>query len=471
MFERPMGVLSILEEESLFPKASDKTFEEKLKANHLGKSPTFQKPKPGGTDKDAHFAVVHYAGTVNYNLTNWLEKNKDPLNDSVIELMKQSSNPSLPIVFHMLAGHAGEEDKGGKKKKGGGKTVSSFYKDQLTTLMTTLHASEPHFIRCIVPNTHKAAGVVDSGLVMHQLTCNGVLEGIRICRKGFPNRMVYKDFQSRYAILNPTAVRAALTLPKDKKMSSNQEEKLNQAMALVIMKTVGLEKEKYRLGHTKVFFRAGVLGMMEEFREERVSKITSWLQSTARGQMSRIQYQKLRDQKIALYVVQRAIRNFMAGKHWLWWQVWLGVKPNLKCFHFAEIKQNLDSKRKEAESKITAEKSARKAAENINAQLADEKAELERTLAGGSDAIRDIEDKVKKIENGKRQTESAVNSASTRLQEEEETNSQLSNSLRKMDQEMKRKKDDIEMMQLRLQKANDDKVTKDSQIRNLKEEL
>ena len=62
MFEKPMGILSILEEESLFPKATDKTFEEKLIANHLGKSPTFQKPKPGGPDKDAHFAIVHYAG-------------------------------------------------------------------------------------------------------------------------------------------------------------------------------------------------------------------------------------------------------------------------------------------------------------------------------------------------------------------------------------------------------------------------
>jgi len=471
MFERPMGVLSILEEESLFPKATDKTFEEKLKANHLGKSPTFQKPKPGGPDKDAHFAVVHYAGTVNYNLTGWLEKNKDPLNDSVVEIMKNCSNATLPIVFKDLAGHSQEESEPGKKKKGGGKTVSSFYKEQLFTLMTTLHSTEPHFIRCIVPNTHKQAGVIDSGLVMHQLTCNGVLEGIRICRKGFPNRMVYKDFQSRYGILNPSGVRAAMAVPKGQKVSVSSEEKQLQSMALIIMKTVGLEKEKFRLGHTKVFFRAGVLGMMEEFREERISKITSWLQSSARGHMSRIRYQKLKDQKIALYCVQRAIRNFMAGKQWLWWQIWLGVKPNLKCFHFAEIKQNLDTKRKEAENKIAAEKNARKAAETINQQLEAEKAELEKTLAGGSDAIREIEDKVKKIENAKKQIESEVNNASNRLQEEEETNSQLSNALRKMDQEMKRKKDDIEMMQLRLQKANDDKVTKDSQIRNLKEEL
>ena len=62
MFEKPMGVLSILEEESLFPKATDQTFLEKLITNHLGKSPTFQKPKQGGPDKDAHFAIVHYAG-------------------------------------------------------------------------------------------------------------------------------------------------------------------------------------------------------------------------------------------------------------------------------------------------------------------------------------------------------------------------------------------------------------------------
>ena len=68
MFEKPMGILSILEEESLFPKATDKTFEEKLIANHLGKSPTFQKPKPGGADKNAHFAIVHYAGKYVQNI-------------------------------------------------------------------------------------------------------------------------------------------------------------------------------------------------------------------------------------------------------------------------------------------------------------------------------------------------------------------------------------------------------------------
>ena len=140
--------------------------------------------------------VVHYAGTVNYNLTNWLEKNKDPLNDSVVDLMKNCKNALMPIVFKDLAGHSADDNEGGgKKKKGGGKTVSSFYKEQLFNLMTTLHSTEPHFIRCIVPNTHKQPGGVEPALIMHQLTCNGVLEGIRICMRGFPNRILVKDMQ------------------------------------------------------------------------------------------------------------------------------------------------------------------------------------------------------------------------------------------------------------------------------------
>merc|ERR1712089_85242 len=116
MFERPMGVLSILEEESLFPKATDKTFEEKLKAN-LGKCSTFTKPILK-SDKGAAFAIVHYAGTVSYNVTGWLEKNKDPLNDTVVELLKSGDNSLIQHLFrdHPGQGREEEEQKKGKKK-------------------------------------------------------------------------------------------------------------------------------------------------------------------------------------------------------------------------------------------------------------------------------------------------------------------------------------------------------------------
>merc|ERR1711963_1379112 len=133
------------------------------------------------------------------------EKNKDPVNDTVVEVMKSTSN--VILLVELWADHPGQpttapKEEGKKKKKGGGgKTVSSVYLVSLGELMTTLHACEPHFVRCLVPNTHKKPGEVEPPLIMHQLTCNGVLEGIRICMRGFPNRMLYPDFKMRYSIL------------------------------------------------------------------------------------------------------------------------------------------------------------------------------------------------------------------------------------------------------------------------------
>ena len=89
------------------------------------------------------------------------------------------------------------------------------------------------------------------------------------------------------------------------------------------MDAVKLDKEKFRLGHTKVFFRAGILGWMEEAREDKIGSVLSWLQSGARGKASRMQFKKLQDQKLALYACQRAIRVMMMAKTWKWMQVLL----------------------------------------------------------------------------------------------------------------------------------------------------
>merc|ERR1712186_324502 len=112
--------------------------------------------------------------------------------------------------------------------------------------MKTLNATQPHFIRCIVPNETKSPGVVEAPLIMHQLRCNGVLEGIRICRKGYPNRVPYADFKQRYRILNPNAIPEAQFF--DNKKASEK-----------LLSTLDINHEKYPFGHTKVFFRAGML--------------------------------------------------------------------------------------------------------------------------------------------------------------------------------------------------------------------
>jgi len=206
--EKPMGLMAILEEETMFPKATDKSFEDKLKENLLGKTTAFLKKQPGSKDKNAHFALAHYAGIVNYNITDWLTKNKDQCNDTVVDQLKKCENQLVVYLFRDHPGQPEEVSKEKKKGKDAGpktfKTVSSAFRAQLDALLTTLNSTDPHFIRCIVPNNHKTPLLLDSALVMHQLTCNGVLEGIRICRRGFPNRTVYPDFVHRFIIIRGT---------------------------------------------------------------------------------------------------------------------------------------------------------------------------------------------------------------------------------------------------------------------------
>merc|ERR1712050_631764 len=163
------------------------------------------------------------------------------LNDTIVEMMKNGSNALLITCFADHPGQPVEVKKdagGGGKKKGGGKTVSAFYKTQLDDLMKTLYATDPAFIRCVVPNTHKIPGGVEPGLVMHQYQCNGVLAGIAICRAGFPNKVMYPEFKSRYNIIGAAAVAKA---------------KNDKAAAQAVMDILKLDKEKFRLGHTKVF--------------------------------------------------------------------------------------------------------------------------------------------------------------------------------------------------------------------------
>merc|ERR1712010_309111 len=304
MFEKPMGIWAILEEESLFPKATDKSFEEKLKAS-LGKLPVFLKPQ-SKTDKNAHFAISHYAGIVSYNVTGWLEKNKDPVNDTVVEVMKSTSTCALLVLLwedHPGQPTAAPKEEGKKKKKSGGKTVSSVYLVSLMELMATLHNCEPHFVRCLVPNTHKKPGEVEPPLIMHQLTCNGVLEGIRICMRGFPNRMLYPDFKMRYACLGQDAI----------KSSSD-----NKTAVYALMDGIPFDRERYRLGHTLVFFRAGSLGGLEEERDKLVIKWVRFIQGEVLKRVRGFVYKKKFDQRELIKVGQRNFRKYLASRDWGW---------------------------------------------------------------------------------------------------------------------------------------------------------
>merc|ERR1719228_723451 len=459
LFEKPMGVLAILEEESMFPKATDKSFTEKLNSNHLGKSASFIKPKPPKANQiEAHFAIVHYAGTVSYNLSGWLEKNKDPLNDTVVDLFKKGSNALVVTIF---ADHPGQSAPaggggGGKKKDKGFKTVSSGYRDQLNNLMRTLHSTSPNFIRCIVPNETKSPGVVDSGLVMHQLTCNGVLEGIRICRKGFPNRMQYPDFKYRYKILNATALS---TIPDERKA------------ATALFESVGLEAEKYRCGNTKVFFQAGVLGELEEIRDDRVGRLVSWLQAWIRGYLSRQNFKRLQEQRVSLVVVQRNLRKYLRLRNWSWFRLWQKVKPLLTEPRVEDEIRELEERATKAVEDLEVESSLRKKFEAHNAALLQEKNDMLAALENTKGHAAEFMEAQVKMATQKADLESQINQVSAKLQSEEDARLQLTQGKKKTDGDINACKKDIEDMELNIQKSETEKATKDHQIRNLNDEI
>merc|ERR1711881_435042 len=458
MFEKPMGLLAILEEESLFPKATDQSFAAKLHENLLGKCDNFQKasPKP---DPNAHFAVIHYAATVSYNLTGWLTKNKDPLNDTVVELFKQGNNPLLVRCFEDHPGQPLEAKKdagGGGKKKGGGKTVTSFFKAQLDDLMKVLYSTDPSFIRCVVPNTHKQPGGVQPDLVMHQYRCNGVLAGIAICRLGFPNKLLYPDFKARYNILAAQAVAKA---------------KNDKGAAGAVMTAIKLDKEKFRLGHTKVFFRAGILGFMEETREDKIGSVLAMLQAQARGKSSRHVFKKMQDQKLALYCLQRTIRNYHIGRTWMWWQLWLDIKPNLKCTKFARYKAEYEEKIAIAEANID------KAIADCNTVVAEHdrllaaKNEYVLALQSGGSAVQDIVDKTNRIEGMKNDVEKQLKDCQARIKGEEDQKAAINSQASKVMADADKLKGDIKIMEASMEACEEDKPTKDGQIRTLKEEI
>ncbi|XP_040163707.1 myosin heavy chain, muscle isoform X13 [Anopheles arabiensis] len=460
LIEKPMGILSILEEESMFPKATDQTFAEKLMTNHLGKSAPFMKPRPPKPGIPAgHFAIGHYAGVVSYNITGWLEKNKDPLNDTVVDQFKKGSNALMVEIF---ADHPGQSAdpaaaKGGRGKKGAGfATVSSSYKEQLNNLMTTLKSTQPHFVRCIIPNEMKTAGVVDAHLVMHQLTCNGVLEGIRICRKGFPNRMMYPDFKLRYMILNPKGVEAEKDLKK---------------CAQVIMDAAGLDSELYRLGNTKVFFRAGVLGQMEEFRDERLSKIMSWMQAWCRGYLSRKEFKKMQEQRVSLEIVQRNLRKYLKLRTWAWWKLWQKVKPLLNVSRVEDQIAKLEEKATKAQEAYEKEEKLRKELEALNSKLLAEKTALLDSLSGEKGALQEYQEKAAKLTAQKNDLENQLRDTQERLAQEEDARNQLFQTKKKLEQEIGSQKKDAEDLELQIQKIEQDKASKDHQIRNLNDEI
>ncbi|XP_064164998.1 myosin heavy chain, fast skeletal muscle-like [Anguilla rostrata] len=461
LIEKPMGIFSILEEECMFPKASDATFKGKLYDQHLGKCNAFQKPKPAKGKAEAHFSLVHYAGTVDYNICGWLDKNKDPLNDSVVQLYQKSSVKLLALLYAATAGAEGkksETKKGGKKKGGSMQTVSSQFRENLGKLMTNLRSTHPHFVRCLIPNESKTPGLMENFLVIHQLRCNGVLEGIRICRKGFPSRILYADFKQRYKVLNASVIPEGQFI--DNKKASEK-----------LLGSIDVDHTQYKFGHTKVFFKAGLLGTLEEMRDEKLAALVTMTQALCRGFLMRKEFVKMMERRESVFTIQYNIRSFMNVKHWPWMKVYFKIKPLLKSAEaekeMAQMKEDF-TKCKEDLAKAEAKK---KELEEKMVSLLQEKNDLQLQVASESEGLVDAEERCEGLIKSKIQLEAKLKETTERLEDEEEMNSELTAKKRKLEDECSELKKDIDDLELTLAKVEKEKHATENKVKNLTEEM
>uniref|UniRef100_I3KU01 Myosin heavy chain, fast skeletal muscle n=1 Tax=Oreochromis niloticus TaxID=8128 RepID=I3KU01_ORENI len=461
LIEKPMGIFSILEEECMFPKASDTTFKNKLYDQHLGKSSNFQKPKSVKGKAEAHFSLVHYAGTVDYSITGWLDKNKDPLNETVVQLYQKASLKLLAFLYSNYAsseGGSGAVKKAAKKKGASFQTVSALFRENLGKLMTNLRSTHPHFVRCLIPNETKTPGIMEHHLVIHQLRCNGVLEGIRICRKGFPSRILYGDFKQRYKVLNASVIPEGQFI--DNKKASEK-----------LLGSIDVDHTQYKFGHTKVFFKAGLLGLLEEMRDEKLASLITITQALCRGFLRRKEFQKMMARRESIYIIQYNIRSFMNVKHWPWMKLYFKIKPLLRSaetekemammkVEFAKCKEDLakaEAKKKELEAKMVS--------------LLQEKNDLCLQIQAESESLADAEERCEGLIKNKILLEAKAKELSERLEDEEELNAELTAKKRKLEDECSELKKDIDDLELTLAKVEKEKHATENKVKNLTEEM
>uniref|UniRef100_A0A7N6ANJ3 Myosin, heavy chain 11b, smooth muscle n=1 Tax=Anabas testudineus TaxID=64144 RepID=A0A7N6ANJ3_ANATE len=454
----PPGILALLDEECWFPKATDVSFVDKLLNTHTGHV-KFSKPKQ---HKDKlMFTVLHYAGKVDYNAANWLTKNMDPLNDNVTALLNNSSSTFIQDLWKDMDRVVGLETitkmsessvpTSTKSKKGMFRTVGQLYKESLGKLMTTLHNTQPNFVRCIIPNHEKRAGKMDSNLVLEQLRCNGVLEGIRICRQGFPNRIVFQEFRQRYEIL------AASAIPKGFMDGK-------QACCLMV-KHLDLDPNLYRIGQSKMFFRTGVLAQLEEERDLKLTVVIIAFQAQARGFLARKAFSKRQQQLTAMKVIQRNCACYLKLKNWQWWRLFTKVKPLLQvtrqeeemgqkeeelksalCLYLLKFSM-LESEEEDARQKLQLEKVAvegkvKKLEEDIllmedqNNKLHKERKLLEERMADMSSNLAEEEEKSKNLTKLKNKHESMISDLEVRLKKEEKGRQDMEKAKRKVEAEL-----------------------------------
>ncbi|XP_070110880.1 myosin-IIIa isoform X11 [Equus caballus] len=320
--QKPMGLLSLLDEESRFPKATDQTLIEKFEGNL--KSQYFWRPKR----MELCFGIHHYAGKVFYNASGFLAKNRDTLPTDIVLLLRSSENSVIrQLVNHPLTktgnlprlktqnitnyqmrtsekrtdltkGEIGEATCRARETTNmKTQTVASYFRYSLMDLLSKMVVGQPHFVRCIKPNNERQARKYDKDKVLLQLRYTGILETARIRRLGYSHRILFANFIKRYHVLC---------------YKWSEEPPVSPDTCATILEKAGLDN--WALGKTKVFFKYYHVEQLNLMRKEAVDKLIL-IQACVRGFLGSRRYKKLQEKrKESAIIIQSAARGHLVRK-------------------------------------------------------------------------------------------------------------------------------------------------------------
>ena len=306
LIEAKLGVLALLDEESRLPMGSDEQFVTKLHHNFAnGKSKYYKKPRFG---KSA-FTICHYAINVTYESDGFIDKNRDTVPDEHMEVLRVSSNEFLGEVLEAasmvqekdsaIASNATVKTTSTPGRRAGvatnrKPTLGGIFKSSLIELMQTINSTDVHYIRCIKPNESKESWKFEGPMVLSQLRACGVLETVRISCAGYPTRWTYEEFALRYYMLVPS-----------ESWTSAIREMANAILKKALGQGSNRGLDKYQLGLTKIFFRAGMLAFLENLRTTRLNDCAVMIQKNLRCKYYRRKYVEARNSILLLQALGR----------------------------------------------------------------------------------------------------------------------------------------------------------------------
>lgn len=295
IIEGRLGVFSLLNEESILATGSDKAFAHKL-ASVLEGNNLISTPKLN----NAAFTICHYAGQVTYDTIGFLDKHRDALRDDINDVMSGSNCAMVSKLFPPTVVNTRKKQPQGKKNNLS--TVGMQFKVSLASLMDTIGQTEVHYVRCIKPNSKKSPIFFDHKSVVNQLRCAGVIEAIRVSRSAYPVRMSQVDCIHNFGVLLSAS---------NKNLTGDLKDVCLQMLSALVPEA---DIEEYQVGATKVYFRQGMLEVLESRRAEALKDRAILMQKTIKGFLYRTRYSRMRTSAVH---IQKVYRSYVAKKKYL----------------------------------------------------------------------------------------------------------------------------------------------------------